>query len=106
MPRGFKFPIDYELWRPAEPGTDQMSGWGFGFGRLKPSVTIAEARTELNLIEARLAASRSLESKPQPILVGAFTRYLSDLKGLTGRDPAYLPCCWSRCWFCSLPAPM
>jgi len=88
MPKGFKFPINDELWVPAEPGTDQMSGWGFGFGRLKPTATIAEARRELNIIAARVAASRSREVKSSPVMVGPFTRYLSDLKGPHGPGPS------------------
>ena len=50
MPDGFKFPINDQLWVPADAGTFQMSGWGFFFGRLKASATIAKARTELNVI--------------------------------------------------------
>src|SRR5262249_16534241 len=46
MPKGFKFPINDGLWIPLEPKL--MSGWGFVFGRLKPSVSIAQARLELN----------------------------------------------------------
>ena len=87
MPKGFKFPINDELWVPAAPGTDQMSGWGFGFGRLKPAATIAEARRELNLIAARVAASQSPEMNPTPVMVGPFARYLSDLKGPHGPGP-------------------
>ena len=86
MPEGFKFPIDDELWVPAEPGT--APGWGFGFGRLKTSVTIADARTELNLIAARLSETgRGETSLNPPILVGAFTRYLSEMKGPHGPAP-------------------
>jgi putative ABC transport system permease protein len=90
MPEGFKFPIDDELWIPAEPGAAQMSGWGFGFGRLKASATKADARTELNLIAARLAQAREGETTPQPkppIMVGPFTRFLSDTKGRHGPAP-------------------
>jgi predicted permease len=87
MPKGFKFPIDDELWVPAEPKSSEPLGWGFGFGRLKPSVAIAEARVELNIIAARVAASRPPEMKSAPGRVGPFTRYLSDLKGPHGPGP-------------------
>ena len=90
MPDGFKFPINDELWVPAEPGTPQMSGWGFVFGRLKPSATIAEARTELNVIAMRLTGSGAgaIRSAPEaPILVDAFTRF-ANMKGGNGPVPA------------------
>jgi putative ABC transport system permease protein len=86
MPKGFRFPIDDELWLPADPVT--MQGWGFTFGRLKPSVSISQARAELNTIAARLAASQSPQMKPSPIKVGLFTRYLSGLKGPHGPGPS------------------
>src|SRR5947207_3423816 len=55
MPKGFKFPITEDLWVPMNLEASQPSGWGFGFGRLKSSVSAAEAQRELNLIAARLA---------------------------------------------------
>jgi hypothetical protein len=64
MPEGFKFPVDDELWISAEAATAQMSGWGFSFGRLKPSVTIAEARRELNLIAVLIPAMRGAQVDP------------------------------------------
>jgi predicted permease len=89
MPAGFKFPINDELWVPAEAGTPQMSGWGFVFGRLKPSVTVAEARTELNVIAARLdpaAVAATSSARPHPIMVDAFTRF-ANMKGGNGPAP-------------------
>jgi putative ABC transport system permease protein len=90
MPEGFKFPIADNLWIPAEPGTAPISGWGFGFGRLKASTSMAEARTDLNLIAARLGrteAEKTSTAPRAPILVGAFTRFLSDFKGSNGPGP-------------------
>jgi putative ABC transport system permease protein len=90
MPQGFKFPIDDDLWIPARAGPAQMPGWGFAFGRLKASATMADARKELNIIAARMAQSRMGEASPQakaPILVGPFARFLSDLKGSHGPAP-------------------
>jgi predicted permease len=90
MPKGFKFPIDDEIWIPSRPGSSQSSGWGYVFGRLKTTATAADARTELNLIAARLDRSRTGQSSPNrlpPILVGPFTRYLPDTKGSHGPAP-------------------
>jgi predicted permease len=87
MPKGFKFPINDNLWIPAEPG--QMSGWGFVFGRLKPSVSIADARSELNLIAERRSQhgdkyQRRLQSR---ITAGPFTRF-DEMKGSYGPAPS------------------
>ncbi len=90
MPPGFKFPINDNLWVPAEPGSVRMTGWGFGFGRLKPSATIAAARTELNLISARLTPAKAQRSNPMPILLGPFTRYDADVKGPNGPAPGVI----------------
>ena len=72
MPAGFKFPINDELWVPAEAGTAQMSGWGFVFGRLKPGISAGEARAQLNIIAARLAQQAGAGTNPPrglPIMV-------------------------------------
>jgi len=92
MPEGFKFPINDQLWIPAETGTPRMSSWGFVFGCLKPSVTIAAARTELNVIASRLAPSATARrdfTRPAPILVDAFTRF-ANMKGANGPAPDVL----------------
>ena len=92
MPEGFKFPINEELWVPAEPGTAQMAGWGFVFGRLKASSAIGDARTELNLIAERLSRSTGAaagSTRQHPIMVGAFTRF-ADMKGAHGPTPGVL----------------
>lgn len=89
MPKGFKFPINDGLWIPAEPG--QMSGWGFVFGRLRPSVSIADARSELNLIaERRSQHNGKYERRAQSrVTVGPFTRF-DEMKGSHGPAPAVL----------------
>jgi len=89
MPKGFKFPINDGLWIPAEPG--QMSGWGFVFGRLKPLVSIAEARSELNLIAERGSEHEGKYEKraQRRITVGPFTRF-DEMKGSHGPAPAVL----------------
>jgi putative ABC transport system permease protein len=92
MPEGFKFPINDELWVPAEPGTAQMSGWGFVFGRLKSSVSMADARTELNLIAMRLAQAATAKAGPlreEAILVDAYTRF-ENMKGAHGPAPGVM----------------
>lgn len=93
MPAGFKFPIDDEIWVPAEPGTGLMSGWGFAFGRLKPSISFKAARAELEVLCASLERSSAAGTSQPPqarILVGRFTHFLIDFKGANGPGPAVL----------------
>jgi putative ABC transport system permease protein len=59
MPQGFAFPINQKLWVPLTPvvAKDLRNFRGlFAFGRLKPGVTAAQARQELDAIAGRLAS--------------------------------------------------
>jgi putative ABC transport system permease protein len=59
MPQGFAFPFNQKLWVPLTPvvAKDQRNFRGlFAFGRLKPGVTMAQARQGLDAIAGRLAA--------------------------------------------------
>jgi putative ABC transport system permease protein len=58
MPQGFAFPFNQKLWTPLTPlvAKDQRNFRGlFAFGRLKPGVTPAQARLNLDAIAGRLA---------------------------------------------------
>jgi putative ABC transport system permease protein len=65
MPQGFQFPEDTELWLAAGWNglpQDRRSGhWLNTLARLKPGVTLAQARAEMNGIQARLAREYSNE---------------------------------------------
>ena len=59
MPQGFAFPNNQRLWVPLVPlvAKDQRDFRGlFAFGRLKPGVTMAQARQELDAIAGRLGS--------------------------------------------------
>ena len=59
MPKGFQFPTSGEMWMPLVPTADLEKRDNRaieGFGILKGGATIAQARTELNGIAARLAS--------------------------------------------------
>jgi putative ABC transport system permease protein len=59
MPQGFAFPNNQRLWVPLVPlvAKDQRNFRGlFAFARLKPGVTMAQARQELDAIAGRLGA--------------------------------------------------
>jgi predicted permease len=59
MPASFAFPDrDVEFWAPTiyQPFVlNRNNGWYRGFGRLKPGVTIEQARADLAVVQARLA---------------------------------------------------
>ncbi len=59
MPPGFLFPSDTELWLPAGwnglPQNRRSGHWLNVIARLKPGVTLAQAKTEMNTIQARVA---------------------------------------------------
>jgi putative ABC transport system permease protein len=59
MPPGFQFPSDTELWLPAGwnglPRNRRGGHWLNVLARLKPGVSLPQARAELNTIQARVA---------------------------------------------------
>jgi len=59
MPPGFEFPGDTELWLPAGwnglPQNRRGGHWLNVLARLKPGVTLAQAKAEMNAIQARVA---------------------------------------------------
>jgi len=61
MPPSFRFPVhDVDLWSPIPPDSpygNRDSTWYTVIGRLKPSVTLAEARADMTLVQARLGKS-------------------------------------------------
>ena len=61
MPEGFSFPADRQIWTPleytADFTTEQRGAWYLQVvGRLKPGVTVEQARAEVETIGRRLAA--------------------------------------------------
>ena len=62
MPVGFSFPENQKIWIPLGPLAEsepRTSRYLFTFGRLKPGVDIAQARSELESISAALAKEYS-----------------------------------------------
>ena len=84
MPAGFAFPNDAELWLPLAVGTDPHNAYFRpALGRLRPSVTVPQARAELDAFVAILpmsAADRrgmAAEILPlQDLLVGKIRKSL------------------------------
>ena len=56
MPPGFQFPGETDVWTPQTTSSTSRTGHNFlAAARLKPDVTLEQARAELNTIAARLA---------------------------------------------------
>ncbi|HXI21744.1 MAG TPA: ABC transporter permease, partial [Gemmatimonadales bacterium] len=77
MPRGFLFPTNAHIWLPRT--MDPLAQpWGQGdglevFGRLKPGVTLAQARQEFETICARLAQDHVKENEGVTPVLKPFT---------------------------------
>jgi putative ABC transport system permease protein len=58
MPAGFHFPSDAQLWVPQDMDSKSLrsrgSHWLNAIGRLKPGVSLQQARAEMNLVAAHL----------------------------------------------------
>ena len=60
MPESFRFPLrEVDIWRPspidAPYAQDRRSTWFTAVGRLRPGVTVAEARADLDRVQGQLA---------------------------------------------------
>jgi predicted permease len=59
MPRGFRFPVEEDLWLPMrgnpDRGTPGGRQWVTVYGKLAPAVGLARARADLGAVEAALA---------------------------------------------------
>jgi putative ABC transport system permease protein len=75
MPPGFKFPAVAELWLPlaldAEIWTRNDHGLG-ALARLRPGVTLTEARAELNVIAERIEAENPVTNEGMRVVVQDF----------------------------------
>jgi putative ABC transport system permease protein len=64
MPEDFHYPLRAQLWTPVVPAAPQVVGdpgvwWAIVIGRLRDSVTLAEARSEMDGIVDRLQRERN-----------------------------------------------
>ena len=82
MPPGFDFPEQREVWLPAGwsglPGNRRSGHWMDVIARLKPGVTIEQARAELDAIQGRIAAGHPQE------LIGSHTAVIPLLEQTLG----------------------
>ena len=89
MPSSFRFPVrDVDLWEPspvnAPYAQDRNSSWFNVIGRLKPGVTLAQARADLSTVQGQLA-------RQYPASDGKLTVVIEPLKSvLLGGTPESL----------------
>jgi predicted permease len=92
MPVGFDFPNRTELWVPIAMNPTEFSGWGpNGIGRLKPGITIAQAREDLLRIHKGLIPTYDVNKITSPSVytlrewyVGTFQEATSILLAAVG----------------------
>ena len=85
MPPGFRFPERCELWLPAgwmgvRLDERRSAHWHAAIARLKPGVTLEQARTEMNLIQARI------QQQHPEALVGSQVAVVPLLEQTVGRN--------------------
>jgi putative ABC transport system permease protein len=91
MPADFRFPINDDLWVASDEPCKRMHDTGFVFGRMKPTSTLAQVRSELNTIWTRLMPPRRPdEPELKPIRVGAYVDALTG--ALDGKKDLTLGC--------------
>jgi hypothetical protein len=67
MPKGFDFPNRTELWVPIAMNPTEFTGWGpSGIGRLRPGITIAQAREDLLRIHKGLIPTYDVNKLTSP----------------------------------------
>ncbi len=81
LPREAVFPDRTELWTPLQSDPSRYSGYYVnGVGRLKPGVSIEQARADLLRIHKAMVPQHSLNEITSPILIPLRDRYLGDFK--------------------------
>ncbi len=76
MPKGFNFPVNHEvwvnypLWDMPQASTE---GWNTMIGRLKPGITVEQARSEMQSLAAQLRADYPEQFKGKDLQVVPYT---------------------------------
>ncbi len=77
MPKGFKFPVQTEIWMPIQPSADtenRENHWYETWAMLKPGVGIPQAAAELDPIAKRLATQYPHTNKDLTLRVETFNQ--------------------------------
>ena len=81
LPREAVFPPNAELWTPLQASAGEGGGWYLnGVGRLKPGVTIDQARADLLRVHKAMIPTRDVNGVTSPVLASLRDRYLGDFR--------------------------
>lgn len=76
MPEGFAFPYGHDMWLsyiPKEVSIPETDGWNSFVGRLRPGVSVSQARSELLSLSNALLESYPKKFQGKTLAVGPFT---------------------------------
>lgn len=85
LPREAVYPDQADLWVPlaADPN-DQHSGWYLqGVGRMKPGVTLDQAKADLTRVHKGMIPTRKVNEITEPVAMPLRERYLGDYRLVT-----------------------
>jgi hypothetical protein len=79
MPQGFKFPVDQNIWVswPAADPSPNGDGWATVIGRLKPGITLAQARDEFKTLANDLVRFNPQLYKTKSVNLDFYTKVFS-----------------------------
>lgn len=85
LPPEAAFPSDTDLWVPLAADTTKGSGWYLnGVGRLKPGVSVEQARVDLTRVHrAQIHAGREVNEITSPVVAPLRERYLGEFRAST-----------------------
>ncbi|MEM7416000.1 MAG: ABC transporter permease [Gemmatimonadota bacterium] len=81
LPPEARFYGDADLWFPLRQTRDQFNGWGLnGIGRLRPGVTIEQARADLMSVHKGMIDEFEVNEISSPVVYSLHERYLGDYR--------------------------
>lgn len=80
LPREADFPANADLWVPLSENPQNQSGWYLsGIGRLKPGVSIEQAKADLDRIHKAMIPTRNVNRITSPIIAPVRDRYVGNM---------------------------
>jgi predicted permease len=85
LPRRADFVDDADVWLPLKENADENHGWYLtGIGRLRPGVSMQQAREDLLAIHRGMIPERDVNQVTSPVLHTLHDRYLGSYRASTG----------------------
>lgn len=81
LPEEARFLSDRDIWLPLQRPVDDNSGWNYsGIGRLRPGVTVEQARADLLAVHKGMIEARPENEITSPVIDSLRDRYLGDFR--------------------------